>query len=101
MKVIIQTPDVNAKQSLLDFVDEKVQKLGQFSERVIDARVTLRTDKSDNRENKICEIRVGIPGNDLFVSKQAASFEEATLDAVDAMKRQINDWKNMTRPVAR
>ena len=101
MKVIIQTPDVNAQQSLLDFVDEKVQKLSQFSERIIDARVTLRTDKSDNRENKFCEIKVGIPGNDLFVSKQAASFEEATLDAVDAMKRQINDWKNMTRPVAR
>ncbi len=89
MKVIIQTPEFKAKQELLDLVEEKVQKLEKFNERIIDARVTLKIDKSDSRENKICEIRIGIPGNDLYVGKNAETFEEAIAFATDAMKRQV------------
>lgn len=93
MKVIIQTPEFKAKQSLLDLVEEKVSKLGKFNERIIDARVTLRLDKSETRDNKVCEVRIGIPGNDLYVSKSAEVFEEAVSLAVDAIKRQVVDAK--------
>jgi len=93
MKITIQTPQVTARESLLDFVRQKVEKLAVFTDRLAEARVTLKLNKSDIRENKICEITGLIPGNDLFASKQAGSFEEATMDAVDAIKRQISDWK--------
>ncbi len=93
MKIIIQTPEFKAKQDLLDLVNEKVEKLGKFNERIIDARVTLRLDKSDTRANKVCEIRMGVPGNDPYVSKQAETFEEAIALATDAMKRQVVEAK--------
>jgi putative sigma-54 modulation protein len=93
MKIIIQTPDFKAQPELTDFVNEKVEKLSQFSDRIIESRVLLKVDKSDNKENKISEIRVVIPGNDLFATKQAKSFEEATAKAVDALKKQIEEWK--------
>jgi len=93
MKIIIQTPDIKARETLLNFVTEKVEKLGTLSDQLLEARVTLRLDKSDTRENKICVIKGVIPGNDLFVEKQATSFEEATLKSVETMKRQISDWK--------
>lgn len=94
MKVLIQTPKVEAGKSLLDFVREKVGKLSDFSERLLEARVILKFSKSDIRENKICEIRGVISGNDLFVVKQASTFKEASMKAVDAMKRQITDLKS-------
>ena len=100
MKVIIQTPGIAAQQPLLDLVNDKIQKLGEINERLIEARVILRLDNSDTRENKICEIRIGIPGNDLFAGKQAKSFEEALALSVDAMKRQIVEWKKKKRPIA-
>lgn len=98
MKVIIQTPEFKAKQELLDLVEEKVSKLERFNERIIDARVTLKLDKSDTRENKICEIKIAIPGNDLYVSKQAETFEEAIAFATDAIKRQVVEAKEKATP---
>lgn len=89
MKITIQTPDFKADQKLLDHVTEKVQKLGRFSESIHEAIVTLKLDKSETRENKVCEVRLGIPGNDLFAQKQSKTFEEAAAKTIDALKSQI------------
>ncbi|HYF66970.1 MAG TPA: HPF/RaiA family ribosome-associated protein [Ohtaekwangia sp.] len=93
MKTIIQTPDFKADQKLIDLVNEKLEKLGRFSDRIHESTVTLRLDRSETKENKICEIRLGIPGNDLFASKQCKTFEEALAKASDALKSQIETWK--------
>ncbi len=98
MKIIIQTPNIAAGENLLAFVREKVGKLEGISDRLQEARVFLKVNKSDIRENKVCEIRGVIPGNDLFVERQATSFEEATLKAVEALRRQMTDWKNRNEP---
>ncbi len=93
MKIIIQSPDFKADQKLIDYVTEKVEKLGKFSDRIQDANVNLKLDKSDTKENKICDIKLAIPGNDLFAVKQARTFEEAASRAADALKSQIETWK--------
>ena len=93
MKIIIQTPDFKAQPELMDYVNEKVEKLGQFSDRILESRVLLKLDRSDTKDNKISEIKLVIPGNDLFASKQGKSFEEATAKAVEALRSQIEDWK--------
>ena len=93
MNIIIQTPDFKADQKLLDLVNEKIEKLGKFSDRIHESSVTLKLDKSETKENKICEIRLGIPGNDLFASKQCKSFEEALAKTTDALRSQIENWK--------
>lgn len=97
MKVIVETPQVKAREELIDFVQEKVGKLEGFSDRLLEARVVLRVDQTSDRVNKVCQIRGVIPGNDLFAEKQAQSFEEAVLLAVDALKRQLVDWKEKNK----
>lgn len=94
MKIILETPNVKAQQPLVDFVNEKVSKIEQFSDRIHEAWVCLKTEKDEKRENKICEIRLGIPGNDLFTRKSGSSFEEAVADAVEASLRQLKKWKD-------
>ncbi|HYG20785.1 MAG TPA: HPF/RaiA family ribosome-associated protein [Ohtaekwangia sp.] len=93
MKILVQSPDFKAQPELIDFVNEKLQKLELFTDRIIEARVLLKLDKSDSRENKVSEVKLVIPGNDLFASKQAKTFEEATVKTVDALKKQIEEWK--------
>lgn len=95
MKIHIQTQDFTAKQDLLDLVNEKVSKLERFSDRIVESRVLLRVEKADKRDNKICEVRVVIPGNDLFVKKQYESFEEGIQKATDTLSRQIKEWKEL------
>jgi ribosomal subunit interface protein len=97
MKIHIQTLDFTPRQSLLDLVNEKVGKLEKFSDRIIESRVTLRVEKSDTRENKICEVRVVIPGNDLFVKKQTESFEEGIQKVTETLERQLKEWKEKKR----
>ncbi|MBX2962172.1 MAG: ribosome-associated translation inhibitor RaiA [Cyclobacteriaceae bacterium] len=93
MKINIQAIDFSPKQDLLDLVNEKIEKLERFSDRIVESRVVLRVEKSEKRDNKICEIRLVIPGNDLFVSKKFESFEEAVFKATETLQRQIKEWK--------
>lgn len=94
MKTTIQTPDFKATQELLDFVDAKVQRLEHIHDRVIEARICLKLDKSSTRDNKICEIRLVIPGNDLFVERKSHTFEIAATEAADAVKHQLLKWRD-------
>lgn len=93
MKIQIQTLDFTPKQDLIDLVNDKVGKLERFSDRIIECRVVLRVEKADKRDNKICELRAVIPGNDLYIKKQYESFEEGIQKVTDAMERQIKEWK--------
>ncbi|HEY3405496.1 MAG TPA: ribosome-associated translation inhibitor RaiA [Ohtaekwangia sp.] len=93
MKILIQAPDIKPQPELVDFVNEKVSKLERFSDEILESRVLLKMDKSDSRENKICEIKLVVRGHDLFASRQSKSFEEATAEAVEALRKQIESRK--------
>jgi putative sigma-54 modulation protein len=93
MKVIIQSPGFKADQKLLDFITQKLQKLDQLNDSILEGNVCLKLDKSDTRENKVCEIKLPVRGNDLFASKQSQSFEDATNKVITALKRQLKDLK--------
>ncbi len=93
MQVQVQSIHFDADRKLINFIEEKISKLTTFHDRIIKGEVFLRLDKSDVNENKIAEIKLSIPGKELFARKQCKSFEEATDVAVDALKRQIDKHK--------
>jgi putative sigma-54 modulation protein len=93
MKVEIQSIHFDADSKLLSFIENKVNKLEQFFDGLIDAEVILKVDKASNNENKIVEIKLPVPGTVLFASKQCKTFEEATDLAVEALRRQVKKTK--------
>ncbi len=93
MDVIISSIHFKADIKLEDFIREKTAKLANLFDGVIGCDVTLRLDAASDDANKIAEIRIMIPGNDLFAKKQAKTFEEAVDNAVDALKRQVKKHK--------
>ena len=99
MKIKVQSIHFTADQKLLKFVEEKVDKLFQFYDSIIDSEVYLRLDKSDNSENKTAEIKLNTPGKTLFAKEQCRTFEEATDVAVEALRRQITKHKEKLRGV--
>lgn len=86
MKINIQSLKFTAKQELKDFVNDKVAKLSRFDDKIISADVTLELDTANTIENKMCDIRLNVPGYDDFVKKNAATFEEAVLNCVDTLQ---------------
>lgn len=99
MNIQIHSVRFDADKKLIDFVHQKLDKLTQFDEDIVNAEVYLRLDKDQERENKISEIKVELPGGPLFAKKQNKTFEEATDEAVDALKKQIAKHKQKKRGV--
>ena len=99
MNIQIHSVRFDADKKLIDFVHQKLDKLTQFAEDIVNAEVYLRLDKDQERENKISEIRLELPGVPLFAKKQSKTFEEATDEAIDALKKQITKHKEKKRGV--
>lgn len=93
MKIQIQSVHFDADVKLLNFIEKKLNKLDTFYDRVIDATVFLRLDKNDHKENKIVEVKINVPGNVIFAKAQRNTFETATDEVLDMLKRQITKYK--------
>lgn len=97
MNIKINSVRFNADSSLENFVNGKVKKLSHYYDDIIGAEVFLKLSNTQAPENKIAEIRLEIPGSDLFVKKQSKTFEESTDNACDALRRQITKHKEKLR----
>lgn len=97
MNIKIQTIHFNADSKLEEHIEQKVGKLIDRNENVISANIVLRLDKSQENDNKVAEIKLEIPGNDIFARKQSKSFEEATDVALEAIRRQLKKYKEKQR----
>ena len=99
MKIRVQSIHFDADSKLLDFIQEKVDKLVHFYDQIISSEVFLKLDKSDDTQNKIVQIKIQMPGNDLIAREQRKTFEEATDLCVDSLSRQIKRHKEKIRGI--
>jgi putative sigma-54 modulation protein len=97
MKVNINSVHFKTDKKLDSFITEKVEKLSDLYDGIIGSEVTLRVNNGEDHDNKVAEIRLLVPGNDLFAKKQSKSFEEATDIAVDALRKQLTKHKEKQR----
>lgn len=94
MKINIQGVGVSPRQELQDLINDKLTKLDRLSDRITEAKVILRVEKAETHDNKVMEVRLGLPGNDIFVKKQGDSFEELVQKTTDVLTRELKDWKD-------
>lgn len=92
MKLQVHSIHFDADRKLVDFIQKKVDKLETFYDRVVDGEVFLRLN-NEGIENKTVEIKVKVPGSQLFAKEQARSFEAATDMATEALRNQIRKFK--------
>ena len=91
MDIIIQSLGFTTGESLENFIREKVNTLK--SSDIVRATVTLYKGPSGNPESDYCEIRLEVPGNDLFVKKHSEYFETSVNECVDILALQIKKNK--------
>ena len=97
MKVRIQSIHFDADSSLLQFIQDKVDKLILFYDHIIGGEVILKLDKASDMKNKIVQIMIQIPGNDIMAKEQCRTFEEATDLCMETLSRQIKRHKEKLR----
>jgi len=97
MKVFTQSVNFNADSELIKFVQKKVESLVKFHDKIVDAEVFLKVQNKSDKENKITEVKINIPGNELIVKRKTKTFEEGVNAAVDNLKRQLKRSKEKHR----
>ena len=93
MNTTINAVKFKADPKLENYINEKVAKLDRLIDNATKCEVILKVDKPESDNNKIAELSLKLPGQTLFNSKQADSFEGAVADCVDSMKNQIDKYK--------
>ncbi|MEX6626194.1 ribosome-associated translation inhibitor RaiA [Tenacibaculum pacificus] len=99
MKVFTQSVNFTADKSLIDYIEKKIEGLEKFHDKIVDVEVYLKVQKTSEKENKITEIKINIPGDELMVKKQTKTFEEGVNIAIDSLKRSLKKSKEKQRTV--
>ena len=69
MKVNLHAVNFNVDKKLVDFVQEKVDKLEKYYDKIVSSDVFLKVENTSDKENKIVEIKINVPGDDFVVKK--------------------------------
>ncbi|MGY0407437.1 MAG: ribosome hibernation-promoting factor, HPF/YfiA family [Polaribacter sp.] len=97
MKIFTQSVNFNADKELINLVEKKVESLVKYHDKIVDSEVFLKVQNTSDKENKITEIKIHIPGSELIVKRETRTFEEGVNSAVDSLKRQLKRSKEKHR----
>ena len=97
MKVNLHAVNFNVDKKLVDFVQEKVDKLEKYYDKIVSSDVFLKVENTSDKENKIVEVKINVPGDDFVVKKNTKSFEEGLDLAVDSLERVLVKRKEKLR----
>ena len=100
MKVNAQSVNFNAKATLIQFVQNRMDKLEIYYDKVVSSEVYLKVENTSSKENKIVEIKLHVPKDYLIVKKQCKSFEEAVDSACNSLERKLIKRKEKMRAYA-
>jgi putative sigma-54 modulation protein len=87
MKVNVHAVNFTIDKKLVDFIQERIDKLAKYYDKVVSTDVFLKVEKTSEKENKIAEIKIHVPGDDFLVKKQCKTFEEAVEQASESLER--------------
>jgi putative sigma-54 modulation protein len=96
MKLQVHSIHFDADRKLVAYIQKKVNKLDTFYDRLLDGEVFLRLN-NEGTDNKTVEIKLNVPGSQLFAIEKARSFEAATDLATDALRIQLKKFKTKLR----
>ncbi len=97
MKVNVNAVNFNVDRKLVDFIQVRLDKLEKYYDKVVVADVYLKVESTSEKENKIVEIKMHVPGDDFMVKKQCKSFEEAVDSSAESLERLLLKRKEKIR----
>ena len=97
MKVNVHAVNFTVDRKLVDFINERLGKLEKFYDKVVSSDVFLKVDNTSEKENKIVEVKIHVPGDEFVVKKQCKTFEEAVELSSESLERLLVKRKEKIR----
>ena len=98
MKVTVQFLNVEKSPYVEELLMKKLNKVFKKYDWIIQANVFYKLEKESVGKGKICEIRFSVPGPRIFASSDEDSFEKATDETINDLKRQLKTRKGDMKP---
>ena len=97
MKVNVHAVNFNVDGKLVGFIQERMDKLEKYYDKVVSSDVFLKVEKTSEKENKIVEIKMLVPGDEFMVKKQCKTFEEAMEQSSESLERLLTKRKEKVK----
>ncbi len=95
MNINFEYHDVAASQRLEGFLTERLEKLENKYDFIVNADVYFKKENSSNPETgKVCSVRLNTPGPVIFAETSAATFEAAVAKVVTELRSQLQKRKD-------
>ncbi|MGS2764984.1 HPF/RaiA family ribosome-associated protein [Sinomicrobium sp. M5D2P9] len=98
MKTDIHFVKLNTDKKLEALTVKKLHVLTNKFDWVIKADVFFKQDPSSGGRGKICDIRLSVPGPEIFASSNETSFEISLAETLNDVKQQLNKRKHQMSP---
>ena len=97
MKVNVHAVNFTVDRKLVDFIQDRMDKLEKYYDKIVSSDVFLKVEKTSDKENKIVEVKIHVPGDDFMVKKQCKTFEEAIEVSAESLERLLIKRKEKIR----
>jgi putative sigma-54 modulation protein len=97
MKVNVHAVNFAIDAKLVDFIQARMDKLEKYYDKVVSSDIYLKVENTSERENKIAEVKMNVPGDDFLVKKQCKTFEEAVELSAESLERMLLKRKEKIR----
>ncbi|WP_375236338.1 ribosome hibernation-promoting factor, HPF/YfiA family [Winogradskyella sp.] len=97
MNVNTQSINFVADVKLKDFIQKRFEKLNLYYDKIIQADIYLKVENTSDKENKIFEAKLSVPGDTFVVKKHSKSFEEGADLVASSLMRRLKKRKEKLR----
>ncbi len=97
MKVNVNSVNFTVDRKLVDFVQLRMDKLEKYYNKIVSSDVYLKVENTSDKENKIVEIKIHVPGDEFLVKKHCKTFEEAIELSSESLERLLVKRKEKIR----
>lgn len=93
MTINIQYVKMPTSETMTEYIEKKLNKLGDKYEWVINANVFLKQEKDPKGIKDICEIELSLPGPKIFASSKEKNFETAVKETIKDLSKMLKKRK--------
>ncbi|WP_370391298.1 ribosome hibernation-promoting factor, HPF/YfiA family [uncultured Winogradskyella sp.] len=93
MTVNFQYVNTDVSETLSDFIQKRLDKLGEKFEFIISAQVYIKHNDNEHDAGKICNIELSLPGPRIFATSNERTYELAVNETIADLTRQLKKRK--------
>lgn len=90
MTIEFHTPYGKVSEKLVNSIRNDMLELSHINKKISRAEVILKEEQTVFKgENKVCEIRLSVFGDNLFIRSRTDNFESSAKEAIKDLKRMV------------